>query len=71
MLNIISWNIKSLRNSRRRGVVKRWIALHKPDLITFQETLLETCSDTIVNQIWGGALNDWLALDSIGRSGGS
>lgn len=70
MLNIISWNVQSLRNFRRRGVVKRWIAVHKPDLIVFQETLVETFSDSIVSQIWGGKANSWLALDSIGRSCG-
>lgn len=44
--------------------------LHKPDIIVFQETLLTTCSDSIVKQIWGPGLVEWIALDSIGRSGG-
>lgn len=44
--------------------------MHNPDLIVFQETLLESCSDSIVSQIWGGRAHNWMALDSIGRSGG-
>lgn len=70
MFNIITWNVKSLRSARRRGRVKKWISLCKPDIVVFQETLLPSCSDFIVNQIWGSKACEWRALDSIGRSGG-
>ncbi|XP_026420101.1 uncharacterized protein LOC113316085 [Papaver somniferum] len=70
MLNLISWNVSSLRSTRRRGRVKKWIALNKPDLVVFQESILPSCSDFIVKQIWGPRVCDWRALDSIGRSGG-
>ncbi|XP_026416451.1 uncharacterized protein LOC113311871 [Papaver somniferum] len=70
MLEIISWNVNGLRDPKRRARVKRWCLVQKPDIIVFQETLLRKCSDSIVRQIWGPNLVEWIALALIGRSGG-
>ncbi|XP_026415928.1 uncharacterized protein LOC113311305 [Papaver somniferum] len=70
MLKIIFWNVKSLRAIKRRGRVRVWLSINKPDIIVFQESLLPVCNDAIVRQIWGPGPMDWRALDAIGRSGG-
>lgn len=70
MLKIITWNVKSLRAAKRRGRIKVWLSINKPEIIVFQESLLPECNDAIVREIWGPGSMDWRSLDSIERSGG-
>lgn len=62
MFKIITW---SLRTPKRRGRVKKWISINKPDIVVFQESLLNSCNESIVRQIWGPGCMDWRSLDAI------
>ncbi|XP_026459319.1 uncharacterized protein LOC113359979 [Papaver somniferum] len=67
---IISWNVNGLADSNKRDDLRVLIRLWKPLIICIQETHMAGLQRHQVKQIWGAKNFDWVALDSLGQSGG-
>ena len=69
-MRCVSWNVRDLRHSRRRGVVGRYLKDWGADIICLQETLL-TCTDHRIwsDLGWGGETSQ-VRIGATGRSGG-
>ena len=68
--NIISWNVKGLNERDKRLRISNLLRLWKVDIVCFQETKMETISNSFVQSLWGCPYVDWCHVDSRGASGG-
>ncbi|OVA00023.1 hypothetical protein BVC80_8593g15 [Macleaya cordata] len=69
-INIISWNVRGMCNSDRRGEMRRAARGWKPNILILQETKIKNWTDRMVNQIGDFGDFGWFFLPSRGRSGG-
>lgn len=69
-MKILSWNVRGLGSEERRLVVKDFIRRHKVQLALIQESELKGMSDKIAREIWGSRAVRWLAVNSVGLTGG-
>ncbi|XP_026438068.1 uncharacterized protein LOC113336633 [Papaver somniferum] len=68
--NIISWNVNGLLDITKRDSLQVLLRMWKPDIICLQETHVKGWKRHQVKQLWGANNFNYVALDSIGRSGG-
>lgn len=69
-LNLLSWNVRGMVNRDKRAVIKRGISNLTPDILCVQESKMQALSDGVVKEVWGLRPCKWLALPSLGASGG-
>jgi exonuclease III len=63
-LNILTWNVSGLNDRNKRIVVRKHILLHKPHIITLQETKLGDINIEIINELVGRAYGSELHIDA-------
>lgn len=69
-MKCVTWNIRGLRDDRRRGIVGRYLREWGASVVCLQETMLATCEDRIWKSVGRGQLDGYVAINAIGRSGG-
>uniref|UniRef100_A0A2C9WB67 Uncharacterized protein n=1 Tax=Manihot esculenta TaxID=3983 RepID=A0A2C9WB67_MANES len=72
MSSNISWNIRGLRNLRKKSHLRNLIGKHKVDLVIIVKTKCSVSSFTFpsLRRIWGLSNLAWDGIDSVGLSGG-
>ena len=69
-MKCISWNIRGLRDERRRGIVGRYLREWGAEIICLQETMLAQLEQrTWTTFGWGSGVTH-VAIEASGRSGG-
>ena len=69
-MKIVSWNVRGIGSVRKRGVIKENLLKMRLDIVLLQETKKETLEDKVVGSLWKARNRSWVALPSVGRSGG-
>jgi len=69
-LKIISWNVRGLNCSRKRGIVRNIIRSWKADIVCLQETKLRGDITNIIKEVWGSRWVDFVQLEASGTRGG-
>lgn len=69
-MKILSFNIRGLGSSVKKKEIKDLIARHRIDFCCVQETKLDSFSDVIGRNVWGGNNCDWAVRNAEGRAGG-
>lgn len=69
-MNMISWNVRELGGKVKKNEVRSWISQEKPDLISLQETKMESINLRLCQRLWGNNDVEWAFKPSEGRSGG-
>ena len=68
-MRCITWNVRGLRNPRRRGVVGRYLKEWGADIICLQETMLASTDHHTWSDLgWGGEATH-VCIEANGRSG--
>lgn len=69
-MRVLSWNVRGLRNPERRSIISRYCLQWKPDVLFFQETLLEDVDSTKWEYFSRIQFVDFFFVPSMGRSRG-
>ena len=69
-IKIISWNVRGVNCPNKRGVVNCLLRKFRCDIAILQESKMEEVNHPVVFDLWGRRSMDWLALPSVGHSGG-
>lgn len=69
-MKIVSWNVRGVGRAGKRGVIKEVLRSIGPDIVILQETKKERLDDKVVGSLWKSRHRSWVALPSLGRSGG-
>lgn len=67
-MKMVSWNVREVVSARKRGVIKE--TLTNPDIVILQETKKEALNEKIICSVWKVRFRSWVALPSLGESGG-
>jgi hypothetical protein len=70
LLNIMTWNVRGLNDRSKRMAVRKQIMLHRPHIITLQETKLGDIDRQIINESVGKSYDCELHNDAQGTAGG-
>ena len=70
LMKCITWNVRGLRDPRRRGVVGRYLREWGADIICLQETMLINSDQRIWSYLGWGGNDTHVCIDASGRSGG-
>jgi exonuclease III len=70
LLNIMTWNVRGLNDRSKRIAVRKQIMLHRPHIITLQETKLGDINRQILNESVGRSYDCELHNDAQGTAGG-
>jgi hypothetical protein len=66
---ISSFNIRGLGWAVKRNAIKELVRQEKVEFLAIQETKMETISDSVCYNIWGGEDCQWVHLPAVGNSG--
>ena len=69
-MKCISWNVRGLRDERRRGIVGRYLREWGAELICLQETMLAQLEQRTWTTLGWGSGAAHVAIEASGRSGG-
>ena len=69
-MKCISWNVRGLRDERRRGIVGRYLREWGAELICLQETMLAQLEQRTWTTLGWGSRAAHVAIEASGRSGG-
>jgi exonuclease III len=69
-LNIMTWNVRGHNDRSKRIAVRKQIMLHRPHIITLQETKLGDINRQILNESVGRSYDCELHNDAQGTAGG-
>ena len=69
-MKCISWNVRGLRDERRRGIVGRYLWEWGAEIICLQETMLAQLEQRTWTTFGWGSWSAHVAMDAYGRSGG-
>ena len=69
-MKIVSWNVRGIGSVRKRGVIKENLLKMRPDIVLLQETKKEILEEKMVGSLWKARNRSWVALSSVGSSGG-
>jgi exonuclease III len=67
---ILSWNVRGLNDRDKCMRISNLLRLWKVDIVCFQETKMESCTNGFVQKPMGCPYVDWCHVDSKGASGG-
>lgn len=67
---ILTWSVRGLGDSVKRGGIRDFCQLNKANIICIQESKLECCNDSILRLLGGSVINDLTVKDANGSSGG-
>jgi exonuclease III len=70
LLNIMAWNVRELNDRSKRITVRKQIMLHRPHIITLQETKLGDIDRQIINESVGKSYDCELHNDAQRTEGG-
>jgi exonuclease III len=70
LLNIMTWNVRGLNDRSKRTAVRKQIMLHRPHIITLQETKLGDIDRQIINESIAKSYDCELHNDAQGTAGG-
>ncbi|XP_028102796.1 uncharacterized protein LOC114302038 [Camellia sinensis] len=66
----MSWNVKGLGKSEKRGRIRKLICDRRVDLLLLQETKKASISESEVRTLWGRSNMEFMAVDSKGTTWG-
>lgn len=69
-MKFISYNVRGLGGKAKKLDVRRLIAANRPDVISIQETKLETIDRRTCTYLWGFDDFEFITKDADGRAGG-
>ena len=69
-MKCICWNVRGLRDARRRGIVGRYLREWGAEIILLQETMLTQVDQQISTSLGWGSGEAHVAIAASGRSGG-
>lgn len=69
-INILSWNVRGMNDRDKRLSVRQSVLVEKPDFVTFQETKLRSINTTMLREMCGRRLDQYLELPAQGTRGG-
>ena len=69
-MKCLSWNVRGLRDDRRRGVVGRYLREWGAEVVFLQETLMEHGDSRLWRALGWGEGGAHMVLEAVGRSGG-
>lgn len=69
-IKILAWNARGLNEKEKRLAVRQTVLLEKPDIVSFQETKLNTMNETLLQQSVGKRLKGHIELEASGTKGG-
>lgn len=69
-VKILSWNVRGLNESKKRGIIKSLLMKWKADIVCLQETKIEEWSQQLVGSLWGNRWASWADLQANGTRGG-
>ena len=69
-LQLLSWNVRGLKNPQKREVCRNLLKEWKCDIVCFQETKLSSLDSLVVQSLWGSPYLDWVALDVVNTARG-
>ncbi|CAL5415768.1 unnamed protein product [Camellia sinensis] len=69
-MNLMSWNIRGLGKSVKRGRIRKLICDRRVDFVLLQETKKTSISESEVRTLWGRRDMEFMAVDSEGLAGG-
>lgn len=69
-LNILSWNVRGLNERNKRLAVRQSILLERPDIITFQETKMQSIDVAQFREMCGRRLDQYVTVPAQGTRGG-
>lgn len=69
-LSLFSWNVRGLNERDKRLAIRQALLIERPDIVTLQETKLETISNTKFREICGRRFDTFKVLPSQGTRGG-
>ncbi|XP_078445744.1 uncharacterized protein LOC144714826 [Wolffia australiana] len=69
-MRCISWNVRGLRDAKRRGIVGKYLREWGATVVCLQETMLEDCGVGDWCGIGGSLLEGFIVVNVNGRSGG-
>ena len=69
-MKCISWNVRGLRDARRRGIVGQYLREWGAEIILLQETMLTQVDQQIWTSLGWGSGEAHVAIAASGRSGG-
>ena len=67
-LRLLSWNVRGLKNPRKREVCKNLLKDWKCDIVCFQETKVSSIDVAFVRSLWGSPFIDWAVLEAMQTS---
>ena len=67
---ILSCNVRGLGKTEKRKMVRVLIASQKVELVLIQEIMLPKVDDSLVSKVLGSSECKWVAVESVGGSGG-
>ncbi|KAE8785616.1 hypothetical protein D1007_40689 [Hordeum vulgare] len=68
---IMCWNVRGLNNPAKRVAVFELAVAHKVAILFMQETKIDAWSPSLVREIGGSSLTDYIVLPEIGSSRGA
>lgn len=66
----MTWNIRGLGSTVKKRFLVKLIKEGKPDMVSIQETKLESVERIAIQKLWGGTNMEFECSNSVGASGG-
>lgn len=67
---ILTWNVRGLGDSIKRGGIRDLCQLNKVDIICIQESKHDSTNEFVFRSIGGSSINNWEVKHAFGSSGG-
>ena len=68
-MKCISWNVRGLRDDRRRGIVGRYLRQWGAEIICLQETMISQVEPRTWTSLGWGSTTAFVDIPALGRSG--